>query len=256
MFLKDEDGRTAFIVALGLEHPEVARFLVQKGANSSFTDSDQRTCLHLAAGGGYLDIMENCSRIFGLDARDSCNNTPLHYCALNGKRTACKWLLEQGATDSIINCQNRSAQDASRRGSSVATEMLLETFHNNETLNFFASEDNLRKILSETRLSTMKIVQYRDFLFEFPSLRVAVKEDLDNITLVKESLNITAGNISELARVDELIDGARLNAKTWNDIFISMRTVFVNINVFGDTFRQSFNMLDEKLPGRWLVNHT
>ncbi|MEZ5357377.1 MAG: ankyrin repeat domain-containing protein [Candidatus Zixiibacteriota bacterium] len=101
---KDDRGTTALHLACDSGRTEVAKYLIQNGADLLAVDNDGDTPLHYAAFSGYPD----CIRLLvekgtPVDVLNTNKSTPLHYAAMRGKPEAAAVLLDLGAD---INRQN------------------------------------------------------------------------------------------------------------------------------------------------------
>ena len=77
---------------------EIARLLVNSGANVNVTDDEGWTPLHAAARSGYRDIAELLLESgASLDVRNKNQETPLHVACYNGKLDVSRFLIDRGS---------------------------------------------------------------------------------------------------------------------------------------------------------------
>jgi len=90
--------KTPLFFAVTKGHPEVARVLLNNGANSGLRTNKKETYLHLAAKNGKADVIEILleSGMY-IDETAEHQATPLHYAALQNRLEAVQVLLEKGA---------------------------------------------------------------------------------------------------------------------------------------------------------------
>ena len=78
-------------------------------------DKDNRTPLHFAAGGGYYDIakmlLESGANV---DAKDSKSNTALHYATGYGRVDMTTLLVENGSVVSLQNANGKKPVDLAK----------------------------------------------------------------------------------------------------------------------------------------------
>jgi len=79
---QDEHGRTPLHLAAGMGQVDVARMLVERGADMSAQDEHGRTPLHLAASRGRVDVARMLvERGADVSAQDEHGSTPLQLVA-------------------------------------------------------------------------------------------------------------------------------------------------------------------------------
>ncbi|XP_078674577.1 uncharacterized protein LOC144912759 [Branchiostoma floridae x Branchiostoma belcheri] len=90
--------QTSLHVASWYGKTEVAKLLIEHGADLEARDQDQLTSLHWAAWRGHTGTCELLIR-HGADvtARDQVQDTPLHWAALWGRTETCELLIRHGA---------------------------------------------------------------------------------------------------------------------------------------------------------------
>ena len=99
----DESSATPLIIAVMHNHVEVAKYLLQKGADISLTtESNKRKALHIASQYGSVEAIEMLlSYDSRPDLRDGEGNTPLACAAACGQIEAVNCLLKHGADPSL-----------------------------------------------------------------------------------------------------------------------------------------------------------
>lgn len=128
---RSPDGFTALHLAVFFGHPEIARLLLESGADvtARTTNALDNQPLHAAAAGEITGRVE-CVRML-LDAsapvneRQAGGSTPLMSAAQNGDGPVLHLLLERGADPSLKDDEGRSAADhADRAGHDVIARRL------------------------------------------------------------------------------------------------------------------------------------
>jgi ankyrin repeat protein len=85
-------------------HQEIARLLLQAGANVSARDRPGNTPLHEAASTGHIGAMEVLlSAGADVNARDDRGRTPLHEAARKGRVDVVEFLIRAGAEVNLID---------------------------------------------------------------------------------------------------------------------------------------------------------
>ena len=116
--VKDNQGQTPLLCAIGRGEIPLAKFIIEKGAdvNAAITIGDLQglTPLHAAAGHGYVDVVKllimKGANLNPQMVRDG--NTPLHIAAIYNYSEAAKILVEQGADVHVKNKKGQSPLDA------------------------------------------------------------------------------------------------------------------------------------------------
>jgi ankyrin repeat protein len=116
-----EDGWTALHLASSEGHLDIAKLLIDRGANVDSRNDEQETPLALASSFGHLDIarflIESGAAV---SAPDKEGNTPFHMAANKGHLDVTKFLLECGIDVDIRNGDGEtSLYLASGTGSSM-----------------------------------------------------------------------------------------------------------------------------------------
>uniref|UniRef100_A0A0G4IDX2 Uncharacterized protein n=1 Tax=Chromera velia CCMP2878 TaxID=1169474 RepID=A0A0G4IDX2_9ALVE len=91
-------GRTALHLACCKRSPEIANFLISRGANVKAEDSKKYTPLHIAASEGLTDVIVSLlSHGADVNAKSTPGDTALHRASYKGQRGAAELLLDRGA---------------------------------------------------------------------------------------------------------------------------------------------------------------
>ena len=97
----DREGSTPLLFALELGHADIAKFLIEKGANVTATDKWQDTPLHLSAWFGFKDVTQLLiEKGANVNAKDSKGRTPLTAAISQGKDEIQQILTDKGAVGS------------------------------------------------------------------------------------------------------------------------------------------------------------
>jgi ankyrin repeat protein len=99
-----EDEWTPLHAASAFGHVEVARALIDHGADVTARAIDGHTPLHEASGKGHIDVVRFLVE-HGADvtARNKHGNTPLHMASMNGYLDLSRFLIEQGTDPTVRN---------------------------------------------------------------------------------------------------------------------------------------------------------
>jgi len=121
---QDNSGCTPLLIASQYGHPDLAAFLIRRGANPNAVDSRRDTALHWAAYKGSVEVCGMLLHLLGveghLDAVDAFGQTPLHLASLRGNTDTVMFLMEEAG--SIGERSGGSLDQSSGRvGSKVAT---------------------------------------------------------------------------------------------------------------------------------------
>jgi palmitoyltransferase len=135
---QDASGCTPLLIASQYGHPDLAAFLIRRGANPNAVDSSRDTALHWAA---YKGSVEVCGMLLHLldvegqlDAVDAFGQTPLHLASLRGNVDTVMFLMEEAESvgknaynlDSISSGRIGSKRsDSSRTSSNLYPGQLL-----------------------------------------------------------------------------------------------------------------------------------
>jgi len=80
-------------------HPDLAAFLIRRGANPNAVDSSRNTALHWEAYKGSVEVCGMLLHLLGvegqLDAVDAFGQTPLHLASLRGNSDTVMFLMKE-----------------------------------------------------------------------------------------------------------------------------------------------------------------
>ena len=95
------NGSTALMIAAVNDKLQAVKYLLEKGADPSLKDSDERSLLHWASFGGNTAVIEKIlSYAVDIESRDNHGSTPLMFAQRHGKTEAVAYLLSKGAKPS------------------------------------------------------------------------------------------------------------------------------------------------------------
>ena len=96
---QDSSGCTPLLIASQYGHPDLAAFLIRRGADPHAIDSSRDTALHWAAYKGSVEVCGMLLHLLGvegqLDALDAFGQTPLHLASLRGNTDTVMFLMEE-----------------------------------------------------------------------------------------------------------------------------------------------------------------
>eukprot|EP00899_Mesostigma_viride_P017732 jgi/Mesvir1/25960/Mv20950-RA.1 len=124
---KDAAGRTCMHAAAQGGHVQIIQRLLQEGVEANREDVKKDTPLHVAASHGRLDAISHLLRGKGfLGAMNAKGNTPLHLAASQGHLEVVMQLLRQGADNTAVNREGRTALHVAAKGghADVVTHLL------------------------------------------------------------------------------------------------------------------------------------
>ncbi|XP_034030949.1 NF-kappa-B inhibitor delta isoform X2 [Thalassophryne amazonica] len=110
---KEHKGKTALLVAVTANQPEIVQDLLSFGTDINACDVKGQTALHLAAHYGFPEVLQvilSCRPAVNLEARNFEGMTPLH-CAAISHCVTMKALSTSGPAD--VNLQNKAAEKLS-----------------------------------------------------------------------------------------------------------------------------------------------
>ncbi|EER27057.1 ankyrin repeat containing protein [Coccidioides posadasii C735 delta SOWgp] len=106
--MKDSYGRTPLFWAASRGHREVARLLLDNGANVNAKDKNKLTPLHVATTSEHTKLMALLlDRGAHIEAKEASGDTPLARAIENGSKEVIKVLLERGANEEYLHAQTR-----------------------------------------------------------------------------------------------------------------------------------------------------
>jgi hypothetical protein len=122
---QDSSGCTPLLIASQYGHPDLAAFLIQRGANPNTVDSSRDTALHWAAYKGSVEVCGMLLHLQGvegqLDSVDAFGQTPLHLAALRGNVETVRFLMEEAAA--AVSSSNGLEKEAlGRVGSKLSSK--------------------------------------------------------------------------------------------------------------------------------------
>ncbi|MBQ8784549.1 MAG: ankyrin repeat domain-containing protein [Alphaproteobacteria bacterium] len=123
---KNNDGYTAFFLALLDGYKEIAELLLSKGTNINVIANDGNTTLMSASGRGYKEIVELLlSKGADINAKSKAGFTALMFASLNGKKEVVELLLSKGADINANDDVGTALIMASLSGKKEVVELLL-----------------------------------------------------------------------------------------------------------------------------------
>jgi ankyrin repeat protein len=119
-------GRTPLHTAAKTGNFEVAKVLIQKGADINKQAPDGEVALHWAADSGNVDLVAFLiEKGTGVDVLDSQKSTPLMYAAYTGQLDAARLLLQKKANASLVDSYGKTALEWAYYSGSEGTVQLL-----------------------------------------------------------------------------------------------------------------------------------
>ncbi|KAF8418311.1 ankyrin repeat-containing domain protein [Tirmania nivea] len=136
----DSSGKTCPYYVYDSRHPEVAKLLIEGGANVSAATQDGSTPLHNASRNGYQTPLHNASlrghqelakllidRGANVSAGANDGTTPLHDVAGNGRLEVVNLLIDRGAHVSAARTDGSTPlHEATREGHKAVAELLID----------------------------------------------------------------------------------------------------------------------------------
>jgi len=127
---KNEGGWTPLHEAAFEGRVDIVATLLEHGADPNVQDKFGRTPLHLAALEGRVDVVRFLlERGADLNAKNEGGDTPLHYAAYEGHVGIVKLLLDHGADPTAKNKDGDTPLDLARRRGHRKVVSLIEKFH-------------------------------------------------------------------------------------------------------------------------------
>lgn len=124
----DDDGSTAFHLALANVNLHTVRLMLRHGANIMATNTDGETAIHFAAQNGRTEVLEFVlDQGFDPNQMDSSDYTPLHSAVMNENPEGCRILLKRGALINSKTFENQTALSiAVKNCDRACVQLLLE----------------------------------------------------------------------------------------------------------------------------------
>ncbi|KAI1897840.1 hypothetical protein AGOR_G00087410 [Albula goreensis] len=110
-------GRTALMEASKVGALELVRAILEKGGNGNALDKKRIHAAHLAAEGGFFEVIRVLSAYsanLGLVAADG--NTPLHHAARGGFADCCRFIAQRGCNPKIKNQEGLIPRQIAKEG--------------------------------------------------------------------------------------------------------------------------------------------
>lgn len=124
-----KDAHSAFIKACSAGYKEIARLLLDNGANPSQADTAGKPVLHMALDGHHMAIAEMLvAKGAALNAKDRAGgHTALVYAAAHGRIGVVQWLLDKGAAIDEVNSYGVTPLlSAARNGQDKCIRLLID----------------------------------------------------------------------------------------------------------------------------------
>lgn len=131
---QDESGKTPLHLAIEMDHTDIARYLIEQGANTNLTDHDNETPLHYSASAGNLEIGRLLLEKGTTSLNDSNavkhggfvgNWTPLHLACLNSHPEMVQLLLDHNANIEVRDGVQRTPLILSVEGGDMQVVQIL-----------------------------------------------------------------------------------------------------------------------------------
>eukprot|EP00574_Skeletonema_japonicum_P008687 CAMPEP_0201729680 /NCGR_PEP_ID=MMETSP0593-20130828/19736_1 /ASSEMBLY_ACC=CAM_ASM_000672 /TAXON_ID=267983 /ORGANISM="Skeletonema japonicum, Strain CCMP2506" /LENGTH=785 /DNA_ID=CAMNT_0048222065 /DNA_START=74 /DNA_END=2431 /DNA_ORIENTATION=- len=126
---RDASNCTPLLIAAQYGHPDLAAFLICRGADPKAVDSSRDTALHWAAYKGSVEVCGMLLHMLGvedhLDSQDAFGQSPVHLASLRGNVETLRYLLEEaesvGKNTALSGDRSILSAAAGRVGSKVAS---------------------------------------------------------------------------------------------------------------------------------------
>ena len=125
----DDIGRTPLQVAAFSGHKEVAELLIEHGADPNVNENNGQTPIHVAAMSGHKEVTELLIE-HGADPNvvDNHGKTPLHWAARMGRKELTQLFIEYGADPNVVENHGQTPLHwAARGGQEEVAELLIES---------------------------------------------------------------------------------------------------------------------------------
>ncbi|MBQ7607277.1 MAG: ankyrin repeat domain-containing protein, partial [Desulfovibrionaceae bacterium] len=145
---KNEDGHTPLHWAAGNGHTEVAKLLIDKGADLNAKDKGGIMPLHWAAAYGRTEVAKLLiDKGRDVNAKSVNNETPLHWAAAYGRTEVAKLLIDKGADLNAKDVNNETPLHwAAGNGHTEVAKLLIDK----------GADINAKSMVNETPLDTAK----------------------------------------------------------------------------------------------------
>jgi ankyrin repeat protein len=188
--------------AVWMEDTDIARVLLDHGANSDVKDQDGRTAFRHAIDAANRQMVDLfVAKGANVNAKGQDNSTPLHQAAMSGRRDIVEILLANGADVTIKDGRGRTPVNlASERGHAAIEQILTDAALTGRTEDE-AGRTILHKASSEGWVDTLQRI-----LKGKPDLNVQDKQGLT-------PLHLAVGRVHKDIVEHLIVNGAKLNVK-------------------------------------------
>lgn len=149
---QDNSGCTPLLIAAQYGHPDLAAFLIRRGANPSAVDSSRDTALHWAAYKGSVEVCGMLLHLLGveghLDTQDAFGQSPLHLASLRGNVETVMFLMEEAGSIGDRSASLEPLEIQGRVGSKVAKSSKASILYPGRLLAMRDKEDKTPKDLA------------------------------------------------------------------------------------------------------------
>ncbi|XP_023315856.1 ankyrin-1-like [Trichogramma pretiosum] len=141
---RDSEDNTPLHFALDCGHEQIAKWLLRRGADLNLANARGWTPLHFISAQKkdyadllqtFLEISDEQTRPIQIDARDSDDNTPLHFALNGGHEQKAEWLLRRGADINLANAWGSTPLHSISAGNKDHADLLGTFFEISDELN-------------------------------------------------------------------------------------------------------------------------
>jgi ankyrin repeat protein len=127
--LRDENGRTALLLAFEFENYEIANLLLEKNADVNVSNANRQTPLHFATWQENLALVKKLvGQKANVNSRDEKNSTPLIYAAMRSRLDISEVLIAGGANLNLLSDAGATALSyAAKEGYTSLVNFLLKS---------------------------------------------------------------------------------------------------------------------------------